>query len=450
MKKIISIDIGSTYTKGALFVLEDGALTLLRQKAVTTTIDMLKNGFDKVLKSLQYENDAEIFFSSSAKGGLKTAAIGIVPGLTLESAKQAALSAGARITGVYSYKLCDEDIEKMRKEKPDIILFTGGTDGGSESYNIHNAKILEDAKLDVSIVYAGNRSISKKISEMLSSYDLHIASNVLPELDRLSPEDAREKIREVFLDKIICGKGLDKIVEKLGVKPFPTPYSMFEFLKKIYKHRPSFGGFCVIDPGGATTDFYSCCPSEIKEAGTVIKGLPEPEIKRTVEGDLGMRVSAAATFESMKDFIVERLVSVNKTSKEFESYIGKVVNDYGYLPETDDEKIFEKILAQACCMGALKRHAGTVEEAYLPEGKFLIQRGKNLRGVNKIIFTGGYLSRMEDGIDFGSVSDRMSLVPEKPEYYRDINYIFPLLANISFKYSEEAISMVTNSLQKTS
>lgn len=448
MKKIISIDIGSTYTKGALFGLEENVLSILRQKAVPTTVDMLKKGFDEVLKVLQYENDAEIFFSSSAKGGLRIAAIGIVPALTLESAKLAALSAGAKITGIYSYKLCDEDIEKMKAEKPDIILFTGGTDGGSESYNIHNAKVLASAKLDVSIIYAGNRSVAKEISELLSCHDLHIASNVLPELDRLNPEDARDKIREIFLDRIVCGKGLDKIVQQHGVNPFPTPYSMFEFLKKIYQKTPSGGGFCAVDPGGATTDFYSCSPIEAKESGTVIKGLPEPEVKRTVEGDLGMRVSAASTFESMKDFIVKRLRTENKTVSSFGSYIEKVSGDYGYLPKTYDEKIFERILAEACCEGALRRHAGTVEEAYLPEGKYFIQKGKNLRGVNKMICTGGYLSRMEGSLKFVTPSMN-SLVPATPRYYRDINYIFPLLANISSGYPDEAINLGIKSLQET-
>jgi hypothetical protein len=75
-----------TYTKGALFGLEENALSLLRQKAVQTTVDMLKIGFDEILKALQDEDDTEIFFSSSAKGGLRIAAIGIVPALTLESA----------------------------------------------------------------------------------------------------------------------------------------------------------------------------------------------------------------------------------------------------------------------------------------------------------------------------------------------------------------------------
>jgi hypothetical protein len=98
-------------------------------------------------------------------------------------------------------------------------------------------------KLDASIIYAGNRTVAKEISDILSDYDLHIASNVLPELDRLNPEDSRDKIREIFLDRIVCGRGLDKIVKEHGVKPLPTPYSMFEFLKKIYQKTPSGGGF---------------------------------------------------------------------------------------------------------------------------------------------------------------------------------------------------------------
>lgn len=50
----------------------------------------------------------------------------------------------------------------------------------------------------------------------------------------------------------------------------------------------------LFDMGGATTDVYSA-HREAPQAGTMLRGLPEPEIKRSVEGDLGMRVSAQST-----------------------------------------------------------------------------------------------------------------------------------------------------------
>ncbi|MCZ5770918.1 glutamate mutase L [Escherichia coli] len=72
-------------------------------------------------------------YSSSAKGGLAVAAMGLVPSITLETAKVTAHSAGAKIAQYYAYKLNRRDIRALEETQPDILLFTGGTDGGEEA-----------------------------------------------------------------------------------------------------------------------------------------------------------------------------------------------------------------------------------------------------------------------------------------------------------------------------
>ena len=50
-------------------------------------------------------------------------------------------------------------------------------------------------------------------------------------------------------------------------------------------------------PGGATTDVHSVARAS-HQAGVIPQGLPEPRVKRTVEGDLGMRHNVAAIVEA--------------------------------------------------------------------------------------------------------------------------------------------------------
>ena len=57
------------------------------------------------------------------------------------------------------------------------------------------------------------------------------------------------------------------------------------------------GELVCIDVGGATTDVYSIATGDPKEAAVVRKGLPEPVAKRTVEGDLGLRLNAERVAE---------------------------------------------------------------------------------------------------------------------------------------------------------
>lgn len=130
------------------------ALTLVNHVLTPTTTHHLAKGFfsslDQVLNvddALPLLNSGEVAlkYSSSAKGGLAVAAMGLVPSITLETAKVTAHSAGAKIAQYYAYKLNRRDIQALEETQPDILLFTGGTDGGEESYGLNNARVLAES-----------------------------------------------------------------------------------------------------------------------------------------------------------------------------------------------------------------------------------------------------------------------------------------------------------------
>ena len=97
----------------------------LKNYALTpTTIDHLADGFFTVLNKILNVSDARplleagkvnINYSSSAKGGLAVAALGLVPTITLESAKVTAHSAGAKVSQHFAYKLNRTDIRKLEQ-----------------------------------------------------------------------------------------------------------------------------------------------------------------------------------------------------------------------------------------------------------------------------------------------------------------------------------------------
>lgn len=102
----VSIDIGSAWTKGAVFEVGDDDHIDVKNYALSpTTPHHLAEGFFSVLNKILNVADARpllasgqvnIDYSSSAKGGLAVAAIGLVPNITLESAKVTAHSAGLK------------------------------------------------------------------------------------------------------------------------------------------------------------------------------------------------------------------------------------------------------------------------------------------------------------------------------------------------------------------
>lgn len=498
MKNLISIDIGSTFTKGVLFSLDESSnnrLEIIDRYQLPTTVEHLADGFFEVLNNLSKniknkdeKEHVEIFYSSSAKGGLKIVAIGIVPDLTLKSAKLAALSAGAKVLKSYSYRLNKSNIEDIDELNPDIILFTGGTEGGNFEINLHNAKMLSTLKKRPIILYAGNSYCKDEIDDILKSKNflVYLSENVLPEIDKINIEKSRDCIREIFIENITKGKGLDIIIDTIGSYPLPTPLSVFNFIKTIsevfkkfetdfdYKEKykdllnyslfeEDFKSFIAIDMGGATTDFYSANKEYIENNNIIIKGIVEPTVKRTVEGDLGMRVSAKSTFETGFEFI-KSIIKDESSIDEFSKYVSKIDQNTQYLPKDIREKDFDRLLALVCVKFSAVRHCGKLKRIFTVNGEKFVQSGKNLKNVEIVIGSGGYLSKMEnlDIITHLTFSydkyfakdhyyeneEEIPLLPQKIKYFIDSNYLLPILANISQKYPVEAAVTFIKNLKK--
>ena len=116
MKPILMIDFGSTNTKVTAVDLDSE--TLLGTAAAYTTVQTdVGEGLQEAMTRLEEKigklDFAERYACSSAAGGLKMISSGLVPELTAEAARQAALGAGAKVMKVYSYELTEDDAEEI-------------------------------------------------------------------------------------------------------------------------------------------------------------------------------------------------------------------------------------------------------------------------------------------------------------------------------------------------
>lgn len=454
MKRCLGIDIGSTWTKGAVFVPdEERGLRVEALYRTPTTVDDLRRGFDRCREQLDPECALEVRYSSSAKGGLRIAALGVVPELTLRMAREAACSAGGKITSVSAYKLCSDDVARMLRGEPDIILFTGGTDGGNEECVRHNVGLLAKIPNEIPVIYAGNRALRDLVAEQLPGRELKIVENVLPELSRPNAAPAQSAIRDLFLERIVSGRGLDKIVATTGREPVPTPLAMLEFIRSFYEYTEREYPFAVVDMGGATTDFYSACADKF-EPNVMVRGLPEPSVKRTVEGDVGMRVSARAAFDEIREELTRRrgegfVAAMGK-------YIEKVAAECEYLPRDDREREFDLALAAGCCTVALRRHAGTRRQVFTTNGPVAVQTGRNLREVRFVIGSGGFLSRMGSAelknMWWESPADPECelLVPRECVWLPDAEGLMVLVANVAAALPEAACKFLKHHFEEIS
>lgn len=399
MDAILLIDFGSTYTKLTAVDIENEEI-LGTSKALTTVEEDIMIGFNNAFKKLNENlkdknvNFIEKLACSSAAGGLKMIAVGLVPELTAEAAKRAALGAGARILGVYSYELSKSEIEEIKSKKADIILLAGGTDGGNKDCIIHNAMLISKHIKNVPVVVAGNKNARDEIEDIFRSEGIYYKAteNVMPRLNAINVEPAREVIREIFMEKIVEAKGMKKAEDFINGILMPTPAAVLKAARILADgtdKEEGIGELIIIDIGGATTDVHSIAKGEPSKPGVTLRGLQEPYAKRTVEGDLGMRVSAVSLFEAATTKRIKKFVP--DTPFDVEERCRFLQSNVNIIPTTDDEIAFDEALGMVATEMAMERHVGVIESVYTPMGIIYSQVGKDLLNVKNLIGTGGIL-----------------------------------------------------------
>ena len=460
MKQVLMIDFGSTNTKVTAIDLDEEKL--LGTAAAYTTVETdVGEGLQEAMTLLKEKigsvDFAERYACSSAAGGLKMISSGLVPELTAEAARQAALGAGAKVMKVYSYELTEDDAEEIEGLKPDIFLLTGGTDGGNKDNIIQNARVLAECRANFPVVLAGNRTAAGACEKILAEAGRQVirCENVMPKFNELNIGPAQNKIRQVFLDRIIQAKGLSQASQLISGIMMPTPAAVLaamELLSRGTKTEKGLGELVAVDVGGATTDIYSMTEGAPDRAGTILKGLPEPYAKRTVEGDIGMRYSARGIAEAVGIPMLSQIAGLPEDRTE--ALLDEITIHTDSLPDTDEKRRLDQALASMAVKVGITRHAGTVEKVYTPVGEAYVQTGKDLSRVDKIIFTGGSLIHNPPGVAKAISSyalydpaEPASLKPKNVDILIDTQYILSAMGLLSQYAPDTALKIMKKELK---
>ncbi len=435
---LLIAEIGSTTTLVNAFDNINTGPTFIGQGLAPTSVldgDVMI-GVKGAIKNLQHKlaieklDWQEFMATSSAAGGLKMTVHGLVKDMTVKAAEEAALGAGAVIKKVTAGKLRDLQLEEIIETAPNIILLAGGVNYGEEEVILHNAEKISKLNLDVPVIYAGNKVLQKEIKLMFNEEDkeILIAENVYPEIDQLNIEPTRKLIHEVFARHIVRAPGMPKIEDKLSIDMMPTPGAVMKASQLLKKE---IGNLVTIDVGGATTDVHSVTEDSENIHNILIN--PEPEAKRTVEGDLGVYLNAPHVYKL--------LAQENKIEK---------IEELAPLPRNEKEAEYIHKLAQKAAFEAVKRHAGRLKDYYGPGGRQTVAEGKDLTAVKWIIGTGGALTRIAAGAKILSKiksGSKASLLPGKNAgMLIDNDYIMASMGLMSIKYPQAALSLLKNSV----
>ncbi|MCK4377526.1 MAG: glutamate mutase L [Actinomycetia bacterium] len=453
------IDFGSTFTKLVAIDLEKEIFLGSSYYPTTVETDVMI-GFQDALdvlnkKIFKKDEDYNLKLAcSSAAGGLGIVAIGLVPILTSQAAKIAALGAGGKVLKVYSFKLTSDEREEIENLKPDLILLSGGTDGGNEDVILHNAEVISQLRIDVPIVYAGNKCSATKTKWILERNDksVSIIKNILPELNNLNIEPVQGLIRKLFLSNIIKAKGISKRMEFLSSVLMPTPSAVLKaglLLSKGTDGEEGIGDLMLIDVGGATTDVCSYSFGIPGSGGFVMKGLPQPYTKRTVEGDLGIRYSAKSLLNAAKNenYIKKWKIEI----KNLDEKVDKLSKNIDFIAENENDINIDELLSKISTRIAVNRHAGKFQTKYTPMGSLNILYGKDLRDVPIVLGTGGGIVKaknpkavLEKSI-FGE-DEPFILKPKSSKFLLDKDYIMFAIGLLSQKMPDLALRLLKKHL----
>ena len=392
---------------------------------------------------------------SSAAGGLRMICIGLVPEYTTEAGRLAALGAGAKVVGTYSYELSRQETEEIAAAAPDIILLTGGTDGGDKRIITHNARMLAGIESGVNnIIVAGNKSAQDDIHDIFSEVNKEVifTKNVMPEFGELDLDPVNGKIRDLFIRHITEAKGIARVRSMIGDVLMPTPSAVLEAAKLIAdgtRDEPGLGELLMVDVGGATTDVYSVATGVPTKSGVNMIGLPEPYAKRTVEGDLGLyhnldTLADLAAREFCREITPEQQ---NATLPEWHWENVRALREALSVPEGDEQKQYQLMLSGKAVKTAVERHAGRLERKVTHNGEIWFQRGKDLSNVKTVLGGGGPLAFSSDPrrvLEEAAVGAEASAIlkPRSPTFLLDSRYILFAIGLLSGSEPQKALRII--------
>jgi uncharacterized protein (TIGR01319 family) len=404
MSAAVLSDFGSTVVKVTVVDLE-GARVLGHGEAPTFLGGDVMVGFDaafdEAVSGVASLPDVTVRLSaSSAGGGLRMAAVGLVEEMTGAAAHRAALNAGGRVELLLHGQLAEEDCARLDTVDPEIVLFGGGTDGGQSAQVMENARVLAAGSWSGHVIVACNREVADAVVSIFrtTGRTVSVVDNLMPRVGAIAIDAARVEIMSTFLTHVIRGKNLSARPGFLDTITTATPEAVLSATRLLTRGTsmtPGLGDVVVVDVGGATTDVHSVTstvPSTRCRRGPL---LPMSEDTRTVHGDLGMRAGAVGVVDVDRAWLMARS---GRTNAEWELEAQRRAADPTWLADSPADVFTEELLGSSCVSQALMRHCGRQSWVYArgESSPTLTVMGPDLRDVAVVVGTGGVIVHSKD------------------------------------------------------
>lgn len=304
------------------------------------------------------DNEASDLYvsTSSAGGGLQMMVAGVVKAMSAESAERAALGAGAILMDTLAVDDGRKDyqkVERLRQLRPDIILMSGGTDGGTKSHLIEMAEVVRRADpkprfgdMKLPIIFAGNKEARPEVMEVLGEgIAFKPVDNLRPSLDRENLDPARDEIHEMFLEHVMQqAPGYSKLMEWTSEEVMATPNAVGKLLKEYAENEGI--NLLGVDIGGATTDVFSVF---VNDTGQRV-------YNRTVSANLGMSYSICNVLKEAGIDNIARWLPFEIDPAEVRNRLRNKMIRPTTIPHTYEDLLIEQAVSREALRLAFDHH----------------------------------------------------------------------------------------------
>ena len=321
---------------------------------------------ERIITPARGSEGADVYIStSSAGGGLQMMVAGVVKSMSAESAERAALGAGAIVMDVIAstdQRPAHETIERIRTLRPDMVLLSGGTDGGTIQHVVELAEFLAAANprprlgssFRLPVVYAGNRDARGAVREALGEKaELHITENIRPVLEQEQLGPARHEIHELFLKHVMAqAPGYRKLMGWVDAPIMPTPAAVGDIIRHIAATRGL--NIVGVDIGGATTDVFS--DLQLLPGRGDAQATPQRVFHRSVSANLGMSYSVSNVLAEAGLDNILRWVPFDVDETDLRDRIKNKMIRPTTVPQLLEELKIEQAIAREALRLAFRQH----------------------------------------------------------------------------------------------
>ena len=322
---ILAVDFGSVHTRVLLFDIVDGEYRLVANRQTKSTVgapaDDLAVGLRQALGEIALASGRRFFdqrgelikpeqsdrvgvdyciTTASAGKAIRTVLLGLLPDISIKPAGRAGVPFYLDVVAEIHLEDGMNDrarVNRIVDSRPDLVLVSGGTDGGARTAMLQMLNLLREAVMAMpaglrpTIIYAGNNSLAPTVREMLSQLvEVMIAPNIRPTSRRLTSEPLQAVLDQYYHEYCLTRGGAYRNIASMsdsGIRPTARGY---EPMTAFFSRSQGLDAFSI-DLGGSKS---------------LLSFATKGELRTVVRTDIGMGQSAASTLELVGEEAVKQ------------------------------------------------------------------------------------------------------------------------------------------------